>query len=282
MAPADLRRAQFTVASPDFFSTLKSPILSGRAFTPADTTGAELVVIVNDTLARRYFGSANPIGQQTDRGTIVGVAGDVRQAGLDRRTLPDIYYPIAQNTAQLNDLGMTLIVSTTVAPSSLAMPIRALIHRELPDLAVFEVKTMEEVVRESTADKRLYVWFVGSFAMLVVVLACAGIYGVLSSVVVARTREFAIRLALGSDAAHLQWLIVRRAGAIVVGGLSAGLIGVLTSAKLLDSLIEGASRLQLLTVVAAAALLAGVTLIACLVPVRRAARLDPNAVLRQE
>jgi ABC-type antimicrobial peptide transport system permease subunit len=132
------------------------------------------------------------------------------------------------------------------------------------------------------ADKRLYTWLVGSFAVLILVLACAGIYGVLSSLVVARTREFGIRLALGSDRARLQGLILRHAGTILAVGLTAGLVGMMVSAKLLDSLIVGASRLHPLTVMAAATILAAVALIACLVPVRRAAGIDPIAVLRRE
>ena len=280
--PGERPVVELRYVTPRYFSTLGIPILRGRAFTDADTGQAPRVIIVNDTLARRYFGTTDPIGQQTDRGTIVGVAGDVRQAGLDRSTLPEIYYPVAQNMAQLNDLGMTLIVSTTVTPTSLAAPIRALIRRERPDLAVFEIKTMEDVVKDSLADKRLYVWFVGSFAMLVLVLACAGIYGVLSSIVVARRRELGIRLALGADRARVQWLIVRHANAILAVGLAAGFAAMLAAARLLDSLIPGASRLQLLTTLAAATILAAVTGVASLLPVRRAAGIDPIVILRQE
>lgn len=280
--PAERPVVELRYVTPHYFNALGIPIRQGRAFTDADTLQSPRVIIINETTARRYFGAANPIGQQTDRGTIVGVAGDVRQAGLDRSTLPDIYYPIAQNMAQLNDLGMTLVVSTTVAPASLATPVRELIRRASPDLAVFEVKTMDEVVAESLADERLYMWLVGSFATVVLVLACAGIYGVLSSLVVARTREFGIRLALGADRARLQWLILRHAGVLLVAGLSAGLLGAIASAKLLDSLIAGASRLHVLAFAMAATILASVALIACLVPVRRAAGIDPTAILRQE
>ena len=280
--PAERPVVELRYVTPRYFSTLGIPIVGGRAFSDDDTAQSPRVIIVNETLARRYFATTDPVGQRTDRGTIVGVAADVRQAGVDRDTLPDIYYPIAQNMAQLNDLGMTLLVSTTVEPSSVATPVRELIRRASPDLAVFEVKTMEEVVREAMADQRLYTSLVGSFAMLILLLACAGIYGVLSSLVVARTREFGIRLALGSDRAQLRWLMLRHAGAILVIGLSAGLVGMMASAKLLDSLIVGASRLQLLPVVAAATILAAVALLACIVPVRRAAAIDPIAILRQE
>jgi predicted permease len=226
--------ATFSIVGRDPFPPAERPVVELRYVTPrylhariptsvdarSTTTTGEPASSLNENW---HDGTSATDPDSGDRGTIVGVAADVRQAGVDRDALPDIYYPIAQNMAQLNDLGMTLLVSTTVEPSSLATPVRELIRRASPDLAVFEVKTMAEVVREAMADQRLYTWLVGSFAMLILVLACAGIYGVLSSLVVARTREFGIRLALGSDRAQLQWLMLRHAGAILVIGLSAGL-----------------------------------------------------------
>jgi putative ABC transport system permease protein len=280
--PAERPVVELRYVTPRYFNALGIPIRHGRPFSDADTGQSPRVIIVNETLARRYFGTADAVGQQTDRGTIVGVAGDVRQAGLDRGTLPDIYYPIAQNMAQLNDLGMTLIVSTTRPPSAMAGPARDLIRRAAPDLAIFQVKTMEEVVRESLAEKRLYTWMVGSFAVVILVLACAGIYGVLASLVVARTREFGIRLALGAERTGLQWLVLRHAAGLLAIGLGAGIAGALASMSLLDSLIAGAGRLQPLAIGSAATILASVALMACLIPVHRAASIDPIATLRQD
>jgi predicted permease len=280
--PAERPVVELRYVTPGYFTALGIPIRRGRAFTDADTAQAPRVIIVNDALARRYFGDEDPVGRQTDRGTIVGVAGDVRQAGLDRSALPDIYYPVAQNMSQLNDLGMTLIVSGEVPPATLAGPARDLIRRSRPDLAVFEVRTMGEVVAQSLAESRLYTWFVGLFAALILVLACAGIYGVLSSVVTSRTREFGIRLALGAGRSGLQWLVLRHAATLLGAGLAVGLVGAVASARVLDSVIVGASRVQPLPVAAAAAILASVAMLACLVPVRRAAGIDPIATLRQD
>lgn len=281
--PAERPVVELRYVTPRYFNALGIPIRRGRAFADTDTAQAPRVIIVNETLARRYFGGQDPVGQQTDRGFIVGVAGDVRQTGLNRSALPDIYYPVAQNMAQLNDLGMTLIVSSSTVPeTALAAPARDLIRRSRPDLAVFEVKTMEDVVSQSLADTRLFTWFVAAFAVLILVLACAGIYGVLSSLVVSRTKEFGIRLAIGADRDGLQWLVLRHAATLLGAGLIAGLIGALVSARLLDSVIVGASRLQPLAIGAAATIMASVAVVASLVPVRRAARIDPIATLRQD
>ena len=282
VALSDRPVVELRYVTPRYFDALGIPIRKGRAFTDADVATTARVIIVNETVVRRFFGDADPVGLQTDRGTVVGVAGDVRQAGLDRATLPDVYYPIAQNTSQLRDLGMSLIISTRVPPAQLAGPARELIRRTYPNLAIFGVKTMDEVVADSLSDTSLYTWLVGSFAALALVLACAGIYGVMSYAVASRTREFGIRLALGQDRGSVQRLVLRQAGVLVAMGLAVGLGGVVVSAKFLESLIIGAGRVQATTVTLAGALLAAVALIACLAPARRAARVDPMVALRQD
>jgi predicted permease len=268
--------------TPRYFEALGIPIRKGRAFTVADTATAPRVIIINETLARRYFGNTDPVGQQTDRGTVVGVAGDVRQTGLDRAAVPDVYYPIAQNVSQIRDLGMTLIVATRVPPASVAATVRDSIGQTHPHLAVFGVKTMDEVVADSLSSTTFYTRLVGSFAALALILACAGIYGVMAFVVAARTREFGIRLALGAERGSVRRLVLGHAAMVVASGLGFGFVGVAALSRVLESLIVGAGRLDLVTVAAAAGLLAAVALLGCLVPARRAARVDPIDALRQE
>jgi ABC-type antimicrobial peptide transport system permease subunit len=268
--------------TPGYFETLGIPVRSGRAFTNADAAGAPRVVIVNETLARRYFAGIDPVGQQIDRGTIVGVAGDVKQAGLANETLADLYYPIAQNYSQVRDLGMSLIISTVIPPTGLVGPARDLINRSRANIAVFGVKTMDEIVKESLSDTSLYTWLVGSFAALTLVLACAGIYGVVSYGVLSRTREFGIRLALGADRRGVENLVLRQAAAVVVAGLALGLVGAFVTARFLDSLTAGAGRLAPAGIAAAAVLLCSAAFSACLVPARRAAAVDPMRALRQD
>jgi putative ABC transport system permease protein len=281
-SPAERPVVELRYITPRYFEALGIPIRSGRAFTNADTAAAPRVIIVNEALARRYFGNTDPVGQQTDRGTVVGVAADVRQTGLDRAALPDVYYPIAQNVSQIRDLGMTLIVATRLPPASVAATVRESIGRSHPRLAVFGVKTMDEVVSDSLSDSTFYTWLVGSFAALALILACAGIYGVMSFVVAARTREFGIRLALGAEGGSVRRLVLSHAAILVAIGLGVGLGGVAVFSRFLESLIVGAGRVQLVTVAAAGTLLGAVALLACLVPARRAARVDPIDALRQD
>jgi predicted permease len=280
--PSERPVVELRYVTPGYFDALGIPIRQGRAFAEADGPTSPRVIIVNETLVRRSLGGFDPIGLETDRGAIVGVAGDVRQAGLDRPTLPDIYFPMVQNVSQVRDLGMSLIIRTSVPPSSLAGPTRELIRRTQPQLAVFGVKTMEEIVSDSLADTNLYTWLVGSFAALALVLACAGIYGVMSYGVASRTREFGIRLALGAGGGEVERLVLRQGAILVAFGLGIGLAGVFASARFLESLIVGASRLRPFTVGAAAVLLGLVALAACLVPARRAASVDPIIALRQD
>jgi predicted permease len=281
-APSDRPVVELRYVTPRYFETFGIPIKSGRAFTDADVATAPRVIIVNETVARRYFGGTDPVGQQTDRGVIVGIAGDVRQAGLDRATLPDIYYPIAQNMSQVRDLGMSLIISTRIPPGDVASPAREVIHRAYPNLAIFGVKTMDQVVSDSLADTTFFTWLVGCFGVLALVLACAGIYGVMSYTVAARTREFGIRLALGQDRSSVQRLVLRHAAAVVGAGLAAGALGVFASVRFLESLIVGASRVPASTIIVAGGALATVAIVASLVPARRAARVDPIVALREE
>jgi putative ABC transport system permease protein len=281
-SPADRPLVELRYVTPRYFDALGIPIQRGRAFTEADVATSQRVIIVNEALVRRFFGDVDPIGQQTDRGTIVGVAGDVRQAGVERPALPDVFYPMAQNVSQVRDLGMTLIVSARIPPAALVAPIRQSISRTHPTLAIFGIKTMEEVVSESLADSNLYTRLVISFAVLALVLACAGIYGVMSYVVAVRTREFGIRIALGAESAGVQRMVMKHAAALVAGGLVLGLGGAVATSRLLESLIVGAGRVQPLMVGTAAVLLGSVGLIASMMPARRAARVDPLEALRQD
>ncbi|MBI4474755.1 MAG: ABC transporter permease, partial [Acidobacteria bacterium] len=213
--------------TPEYFNALDVPILRGRAFTSADVATAPRVIIVNEALVRRYLSDLEPVGLETDRGQIVGVIRDVRTAGLERPVLPEIYFPMAQNVSQVRDLGMSLIISANVPPVRIAGPAQDVIRRSYPNLAIFGVKTMEEIVADSLSETNLYTWLVGSFAVLALVMASAGIYGVMSYAVVSRTREFGIRLALGENRGSLQFLVLRHAATLAAIGLGIGLFGVL-------------------------------------------------------
>src|SRR5262249_22129004 len=159
---------------PGYFRAMGIHVLRGRAFTEHDTEGSQRVIIVNEALARQYLPGENPIGLDLNRGRIVGVIGDVHQSGVDRSATPEILYPAAQNVAMASDIGMSLIVRTDGPPEALVGAVRAAVRAVNPSLAVFNVKTMNQVLGDSLWEVNLYRWLIGLFALLVVVLAAIG------------------------------------------------------------------------------------------------------------
>jgi putative ABC transport system permease protein len=267
--------------TPGYFSTLRIPIVRGRGFTVHDDESSPRVIIVNEALARKYFPGEDPVGRDLDRGQIVGVAADVRQAGLDRPAEPEIFYPAAQNVTMASDIGMSLLVRTDGAPQALVSSVRAAVRGVNPSLAIFNVKTMNQVVDDSLWEVNLYRWIIGLFAALVVVLAAIGLYGVMSYNVTARQREFAIRLALGSRPSRHVRIVMGRGLLLATIGLAAG---TLLSAHAMFSLnaLPVAGRPDPETFAAIGAVLILVTLVACGIPALRVTAVDSVSALRQE
>ncbi|MGA8029017.1 MAG: FtsX-like permease family protein [Bryobacteraceae bacterium] len=275
-------RAELRYVSLGYFTALGVSIRRGRGFTAHDTSDSQPVILINEALALRYFPGRDPIGQRTDRGTIIGVLGDIRQSGLDRQAAPEIYYSFAQNTAAASDAGVSLVVRARMRPEALIPAVRAAIHQVNPKQAIFDIKSMGQVIAESIADVNLYLWLIGLFAGLAVLLAIAGIYGVVSYTVTGRTQEFAIRLALGADRREIWNLVLRHGSMLVAFGLMAGVAGTVALARTLKSLVSSVSSPDPATLASFGVLLAAVALAACAVPARRATRIDPNAALKYE
>ncbi len=267
--------------TPGYFRALGIPLLRGRALTEGDRADAPRVILVNDAFARRYFPGEEAVGRELNRGTIVGVVGDVRQAGLDRPAEPELYYPAAQNVAMASDIGMSLIVRTSAAPERVTETIRAAVRDLNPRLAIFNVKTMEQVVADSLWELNLYRWLIGLFAALAVVLAAIGLYGVISYNVTSRTREFAVRLALGSDPMGLARIVLTHGAWLTSAGLAAGVLGALAVRPVLATLSAGLGG-DAATYAAIAALLLAIALAACILPAIRVARVNPAAALRHD
>jgi predicted permease len=278
--PGVRRIVELRFITPGYFRAMGIPILSGRAFSAADTPTAPRAVIVNETLARRYFPGEDVIGKELDRGVIVGVAADVRNVRLDRPTVPELYYAVAQNIAMTSDLGMSLVAQSDRDPAAIVPALRSAIRDVRPNLTVFNAKTLEQVVDDSLADLHMYRWLIGLFAALALMLAAIGLYGVIGYMTVARRREFAIRLALGSNAASLARLVLGRGLALAALGLAAGGAAALALARAFASLPLGAP--DALTYTASAAVLFGIALFASAVPAMRAASVDPATALRHE
>ncbi len=220
------REAPFPIelryVTPGYFQALGIRIRAGRGIETSDTRNSPLVILINETLARTYFGTANPVGVEMNRGRIVGVVGDVRQVELDRPAVPEIYYSMAQNWSQVADLGMTLVVRSSGGPQPIIDAVRSRIRDVNPRMAIFNVRTMEQVVSDSLWNLNLYRWLIGWFAVLTLLLSAVGLYGVVSYSVTSRRREWAVRLALGSPPADVARIVLMRGIALAAIGVSAG------------------------------------------------------------
>jgi predicted permease len=273
---------QLRYVTPGYFDALGIRIERGRGFTAADTRGAPGVIVINRALAARIFGDDDPIGRETSRGTIVGVVADVRQVHLDQPAEPELYYPAAQNWSQLSELGMTLVVRTQTRPEPIIEPVRSVVRAVAPHLSVFNVKTMEQVVAESLSEFTLYLSLLAGFAVLAVVLAMTGTYGVIACLASARAREFAIRVALGADRGEVLRLVLRQTALLAALGLAAGVAAALVASPLVAGLPVTVRPPGAATIAPVVLFIATIALAASLAPARRAARVDPTTALRTE
>ena len=280
-APGERRATELRYVTPGYFRAAGIPLRRGRFFTAADVEGAPPVVLVNEALVRLYLPGTEPVGVKLDRGTIVGVVADVHTASLDRPAEPELYYAAAQNLATTADLGMSLIVRTATAPEGTVASIRAAVLGMNPKLAIFNVRTMEQVMDDSLWKLNLYRWLIGLFAGLALVLATIGLYGVIAYSASARTREFAIRRALGSNRAALSQLVLRRGLLLTFCGLMLGAVITWTAASSWRSL-PVAHGPDAATYAIVAIVLSAVGLLASAIPAWRSSTVDPIEALRHE
>jgi putative ABC transport system permease protein len=279
--PDALPVGQQRSVSPDYFRAMGIPILSGRAFTEHDR--GQPVVIVNSELARRFWPGEDAAGKKFVIGpwsatpnwaTIVGVAADVKQFGLDSDRTMDLYFPA---------LGSNyLIVRTTGDPGSLSAAVQRELQAIDPALAIADVRTMGEVLAKSAADRRATTALLAAFAALALVLALIGIYGVTSWSVAKRTREIGIRIALGADRPRILRLVLLQGARLSALGLAIGLGGSYALRRVLGTLVFGISPADPSVYAAAAVTLVIAALLACYLPARRASRIPPSTALRWE
>jgi putative ABC transport system permease protein len=277
--PRDERpTVELRTITPGYFAALGIPV-RGRLLAEGDALGPGRAIVVNEAFARQIFPGVDPIGRETDRGIIVGVAGDVRQAKLDRPAVPEVYQVVSADAGVASDLGLTLMVRATDAPERIAAAVRAAAREINPAVAIFNVKTMEHVIADSLWELNLYRWIVGLFAALALLLAGIGLYGVIAYSVSSRTREFAVRLALGAAPSALARSVVRRGVSLAAAGLALGSAAALSLLPLLKRL---PARIEpdLTTFAAIAAALVVLAAVACLVPALRVAAVNPSTALR--
>ena len=268
--------------TPGYFDALGIAVESGRAFTATDAAESAPVIMINATLARLYFPQRDAVGQRTNRGTIVGVVGDFRQIGADEQPLPEIYFPIAQNWSQVNELGMTLVVRTERQPTLLAASVREAIRTVSPRTAIFNIRTMDDVLDDSLAAFTLSMAIMTAFAALALILALSGTYAVVAFNANARMREFAIRVALGANRVQVTRLVIVQGVLLAAAGLATGLVGAFLATPLLRSLPVSIGPPDALIALPIAVVVGFVALGACLVPAVRAFRVSPMTVLRND
>jgi putative ABC transport system permease protein len=287
--PADgqLPSTEVRPVTPGFFRTMGIRHVAGRDFAPADTGDSPLVAIVSEGLAQRYLPGENPIGKrlQVNAGSdggmnleIVGVAGNVKFASLDVDTRATVYVPHSQLALSL----VTFVVRTDLEPTSLSTSVGAAVRALDPELPLAEVRTMEEVVESTLARPRAVSVLLTSFAVIALLLAGIGVYGVMAYSVSQRTQEIGVRMALGATSASVFRLVLGQALRLVGLGVVAGLVGAAASTRLLGSLLFQTEALDPLTFAATALMLLIVAAFACYLPARRSTRIAPVEALRTE
>ena len=274
------------IITQDYFDAMRIPLLQGRAFAATDNQAAPRVVIINEALARRFWPDEKAIGKRLGFGSkepkiwheVVGIVGNVKHRRLDAYPKPELYFPYSQYPGSF----MTLVVRTNIDPTKATAAIRNQVLALDPDQPVFDIKTMTERISKSVAVSRFIVLMLGLFASLSTLLAAVGIYGLIAYTVSQRTHEIGVRMALGAARTDIVKLVLRNGLKLVAAGVGIGVAGAIALTRLMESLLFEVSPTDTLTFIVISSMLAGVALAACLVPARRAAKVDPMVALRYE
>ena len=274
--------AYYNHVTPGYFHTIRNPFVAGRDFDFTDTDDTEDVVIISRQMAEQYWPDRDPLGQKVWFGnngsTIVGVVEDVKYRQVNEQPVRLMYFPVFQSNRQ----GLTIHVRTSGDPASLAPVVRKEIAGMDPNLPVFGVQTLRETVGSSAIQQRMAGSMMGAFGLLALALASVGIYGVLAYAVSQRTHEIGIRMALGAGRGDVLKLVLRQGLLLISIGTIIGVAGAFGLTRLTSSLLFGVSPTDPVTYLGAAALLIGVSLLACYFPAWRATKVDPMVALRYE
>jgi putative ABC transport system permease protein len=285
LPPGEHLAADYRDITPNYFATMGIPLISGRTFSEQDNLDRPRVIVIDETLARRFFPKQDPTGKhlQIPDATrpsreIVGVVGGVRDTGFDQQPRPTIYFPSLQSP----DQTMSLVVRTTLPPSAVLPAIKNAIWSVDKNQPVFAVRSMDEIISGIISAQRLAFLLLGVFAFLALALAAIGIYGVTSYLVSERTHEIGVRIALGAQQSDVSHLVLGHGARLAGIGIIGGVVAAFALTRLLSSLLFGVSASDPLTFVVVAILLTLVALAACYIPARRAMRVDPVVALRCE
>ena len=276
------------IVDPEIHRALQIPVLRGRSFTAQDGPDSPKSVVINEAMAREYFSDENPVGHRISVLSsgpgrpiweeIVGVVGDVRQQGLDAGAFPEIQIPFTQSPIN----QMAILVRTSVEPGALAPSIHAQARALDPDLPLTFIQTMDDVVATSLAQRRFGLRLLAAFGSVALILTAIGLYGVMAVGVSDRTREIAVRLALGASSSQVMWMVVRQMLIVTGTGVTAGVVVALGATRYLEPLLFGIPRTDFTTYGTTAAILVMVTLVSSYLPARRVTHVDAATTLRSE
>jgi predicted permease len=275
-------------SSGDYLRTLGVTLLEGRLIDSNDRQGANLAVVINETMAKLHFPGESAIGHRmrfsidtvTWR-TIVGVVRDVRERGYQLAMKPGVYVPYEQDTDTWA-LPDSLVIRTKTDPASLTSAVRSVIQKVDPEQPIAAVSTMDDILARDVADRRQQMTLLTAFAALALLLASLGLYGLLAYTVSQRSRELGLRMALGASAGQVIRSVVARGLALAAAGLAIGFAGAFALSRTLNRILYGVAANDPGTYAAVALLLTLIVAAACYVPARRASRIDPLTVLREE
>jgi len=284
--PGQAPIAEFRTVGGNYFHSLGIPLVAGRWLDEHDTADAPQVILINQALAKTYLAGRNPIGAHLLQNgqpkiTIVGVVGDVNQSGLTQASRPEIYTPY-QQAGDSSTRGMSLVIRTGGEPASIVNAVRGELRGIDPNQPVYNVKTMSTVIDESVSDRRLNMTLLSIFAALALLLACIGIYSVMSYTVTQSTREIGIRMALGARSTQVLKLVIGHGLMLTIAGVVIGILGAFALTRLLENLLFGVTATDPLIFASVPLVLVLVALLACYLPARRAMKLDPVVALRNE
>ncbi|HEX7315085.1 MAG TPA: ABC transporter permease [Pyrinomonadaceae bacterium] len=286
LPPEQVQDAEVFTVSPDYFEVMGISFVRGERLTERHRAGVPDVAVINETMARKHFPGEDPIGKRVNLGnpentpwiTVIGVVGDARTGGLDKEPYPQMYAP----SAQFPYRAMTFVARTSGEPLSIAPALRRELAAIDKDLPLYNVRTMEQVMSESVARRRFQMVLIAAFAGVGLLLAAVGIYGVISYSVAQRRHEIGVRMALGARAADILRLVVGQGLGLTLLGVGCGLVVAFVLTRVMASLLYGVSATDPLTFACVSLALLGVALLACLVPARRATKVDPMIALRYE
>jgi putative ABC transport system permease protein len=278
--------AQWQVVSPSYFRTMAIRLLKGRTFEEQDTPEAARVVVINDAMAQRYWPGEEPVGKRIqikDSGsedwlTVVGVVGDVRQVRLDLEPYPQMYEVYTQSPGR----DMALVVRTDSEPMGLVSGVRNQVAAMDEGLALYNVRTMEDVLADSLSRMRFNAHLMNILTAVALILMVVGVYGVISYSVSQRTHEIGIRMALGAGQGSISRIVLAQGLKLALVGIAVGLAAAFALTRLLSGLLFGVSTTDGVIFIGVPAIIAVVVLAACYVPSRKAAKVDPVVALRYE